>query len=434
MLGTRQLTCCPLPTQPAARRLMLGLNPEADTPTGPSSAPAPAPTSAPASAPATARGERGGGGSGAVSSRLLEHTASSLARCAATLQHVPAAQPGHGSSGGGAPASGSAPLTARAFGSPLPPAGRSRTSSLGVERDATPVGAEGPTPDAAAAAAAPELRLRSGSGGPLSPSASGGRSRTLQLADLHRDLSALQEQGAVTLGLNPTAPGSRPTPPTAPGAAAAQPQRSTSPPREQPRGVGKPGSPFRRTLALGGWGHADGATPPADGAEQRLSSPGRLARLLGRGGAGQGSGGKAAAQAAAGEATYDLQQSEQQPPAAAAAGHRSDSKAAVGGPLAAHPLRCSNGHSSTTSEASGSRAGSPRDPDFRIGAASACGGAPENRSRPASSAASPTKLPAGARPRSAGSGAAGSGAAAAVPGAVRTLTSPRRAPAWKPGG
>lgn len=385
---------------------MLGLKPDVATP----SAPTLAPTSAPTSAPQSAHGE-GGSGGGQVFSRLLEHTASSLARCAATLPHVPTQSHAHlPAAAASAAAAAPAPAaTARAFGSPLLP--RSRGGSANHERDAstTPVGAEGATPDGSA----PEVQQH-GDHGAASPDA-GSRARGLQLQELHRNLSALQEQGAVTLGLNPSA--IRP-------ATAEQQQRSASPPRavveQQQHGSGKPGSPFRRYPTLVGWGR-DSATPPSDAAAPQPSSPGRLARFFGRGSGGS-SGGKAPLPAAkpGTEATYDLQQPLP----------RQDKAA---GQMAGHPLRCSNGHSTSTSEASGSRAGSPRDPDFRIGATSCAAGAPENRSRPASSAASPTKQPAGGRPRSGGSGGAGpvsSAAAAAAP--LRPHTSPRRAPAWKP--
>ena len=291
----------------------------------------------------------------------------------------------------------------------------------------------------------------------------------LQLHDLHSQLTALSQQGAVTLGLNPN---------TVPRPAAPE-LRSPSPPPPQQRAAsptaasGKSASPVRNSFSLAGWGSSqspqraarspslaplrvvvDGA---ADGEEQPRSpalvyaqraheckeqaaaasqhvdaelrqsgSPGRLARLFGRvhlgGGGGHGSSNGSPARGSTPEATYELllppppppqqQQQCQERTAAAAAGSRPVT-------AAAHPLRCSN---SASSDAGGSRVGSPRD-------AAMCGAAPENRSRPPTSG-SGTVTPKGeaqqpqpGRPRSGGSGGS---AAAAAP-----HRSPRRQ-AWKP--
>lgn len=175
----------------------------------------------------------------------------------------------------------------------------------------------------------------------------------LQLHDLHSQLTALSQQGAVTLGLNPN---------TVPRPAAPE-LRSPSPPPPQQRAAsptaasGKSASPVRNSFSLAGWGSSqspqraarspslaplrvvvDGA---ADGEEQPRSpalvyaqraheckeqaaaasqhvdaelrqsgSPGRLARLFGRvhlgGGGGHGSSNGSPARGSTPEATYEL--------------------------------------------------------------------------------------------------------------------------------
>ena len=141
-----------LPWPATPRRAMLGLKPDVDSPEALASAPQqqqqqPQQQQAPTSVR--------GGGEGAtaglpVRSRILEHTASSLARCNATLQH--AAGPQSQAAAAAAPAAVAGPAPSfRSFGSPLPPL-RSRPGSSLEQRDgsSTPVGVEGLTPEAPA--------------------------------------------------------------------------------------------------------------------------------------------------------------------------------------------------------------------------------------------------------------------------------------------
>ena len=156
---------CPGPTC----RVMLGLHPDADSgATSQQQQPTPPLQQQTAAAqqppqPRGAEGAPGSGGAGSSSapvfSRLLEHTASSLARCADRVHHPPPSvaaqqQPQHNQQQQPAAAAAVAPPASRAaFGSPLPPP-RSRGSTAGQEGQqaradagSTPVGAEGQTPE-----------------------------------------------------------------------------------------------------------------------------------------------------------------------------------------------------------------------------------------------------------------------------------------------
>lgn len=84
----------------------------------------------------------------------------------------------------------------------------------------------------------------------------------LQLQDLHSQLTALAQQGAVTLGLNPNAGGPNPARPATSGAVPAEPQRSPSPPRGG-AGARQGGSPFRRSFSLASWARSSSPRSPA---------------------------------------------------------------------------------------------------------------------------------------------------------------------------
>lgn len=249
-----------------------------------------------------------------------------------------------------------------------------------------------------AAGAAPEVRQRDGVASPDG----GSRARTLQLQSLAAELSALSEQGAVTLGLNPN----RLAPSSGSGPQQAQCGESPRPAAGAADGSGsKPSSPFRRAFSLMGLGRSgspppSGSSPAAAAARHQQGSP-RLARLLGRGGSG---GLSSAAAEHTPEATYELPQEQQQ---------RRSEKAA---------LRSNN--SAGNSEAGGSRPGSPSERNFRLGSCGVPAPPTENRSRPTS----PVKqLSGGGRPRTGGSATS---SAAAAP---RPQPSPRRPEkVWKP--
>ena len=377
-----------------------------------------------------------------VRSRIFEHTASSLARCAATqqaLQHQGSAVLQHQVSG---------PLSARGVTSPTPPA-RSRAVSASAERaqeagNSTPVGAEGQdtpeAPDQPPGTAA--LLLQSGD---VSSGGGGGVRR-----DLH--LKPLQEQFAE---LAMAAAAAAPAAAAAVGAAEqASPRSSKTSPRARSTSAtaaaassGRESSPLRRALSMAGWHRGVSGSPsrpppaprlqsvsslspslspavsphgsrptspdaPADSERQQSGSPSRLAPLFrfGSSATDGGSAGKAAAApqqadcGAAGVSAYDLQvpppqqQRQDKPPAP--------------------PLRSSNSATSDGSAAgsrAGSRMSSPRASDFKIGSSYS---PPENDAARPSTAAVP-----GVRPRS------GSGGAAAPP---RPHTSSPRKAAWKP--
>jgi hypothetical protein len=378
-------------------------------------------------------------------SRILEHTASSLARCAATLAHSTAPAPHQ-------PTSASAPPTApgtRPFGSPLASSrGRAPSDAGEVARGdggVTPLGAGGQTPQAPAAAAhacdtpallAPSPSASAAAAAEAEPAGAGCASgeavkrRDLQLGDLQRQLHELQ------LGLKPTSP----SPPLPASAASRGGSQQPSPARAGSE------SPWRRALnAAAGWrrsssrsppekrgaaavpplaialpaGDAPGPAPPASPAllayEQRAGALRQqaaqavkridaelaaAARPGSAGGASTSGGRPATPRVVAGlapgkggaskqgEATYELQAALPADKLAAAA-------------AASHPLRSSNGHSGGGGGEGGSRTGSPRAGDFRIGAA------PENRSGGASGATSPrggAGRAGAARPRSGGGG------------------------------
>ncbi|KAL4427717.1 hypothetical protein ABPG75_001806 [Micractinium tetrahymenae] len=461
-------------------RLMLGLSPEVESP-----------MAAAAAAAVAAVGCGAGGSSGAghqaqlsargdttARSRILEHTASSLARCAATQPHRSTQQHAHQQTAAPAPV---ASARGGAFGSPMPPpaAARSRAGSASAEAHAdastTPVGAEGQqTPEAPELEAPPTCRHVSFSGPSADPAADSvsNRQRNVQLQALRDQLSALE------LGMNPnaepsaaaaaaaaasaaTAAAGTAAPPAASpgprgrsrsdivaGGAASQQgsqqgsprrwwQRSGRPDTAPASGVGRPPQlQTGRSLSPGD----DQPSSPAllyaqraeqckqdavqasqqiDAALQRSSSgsPGRLARLFGRGGSpGKGKQAASAAAGAAGqEATYDLQVQSKvagAPPAATAANLlRSSNSASDGGSGAC-----------AAAAGGGSRSGSPcASRDFRISSFS-----PENRS----GAGSPVAQ--GALGSAGGSG--GGGRPRSAQGQAsrpQTSHSPRRQ-VWKP--
>ena len=150
---------------------MLGLQPSEDS-GGPSATSVPQapqqqqqqqqqPVGAAQHQPHARSGDGASGSSGPVFSRLLEHTASSLARCADRVHHPPPSvavqqqqqvQQPVAATAAAAPAA-AAPATRVAFGSPMPPP-RSRSSTSSQDGQAgqpdagsTPVGAEGLTPE-----------------------------------------------------------------------------------------------------------------------------------------------------------------------------------------------------------------------------------------------------------------------------------------------
>ena len=84
----------------------------------------------------------------------------------------------------------------------------------------------------------------------------------LQLQDLHSQLTALAQQGAVTLGLNPNVGGPNLARPATSGALPDERQRSPSPPRSSAGGQ-QGGSPFRRSFPLASWARSASPHSPA---------------------------------------------------------------------------------------------------------------------------------------------------------------------------